>query len=263
MPNNTRIKRLRIFAGPNGSGKSTMFAEIKNHLRPDKIGVYINPDEIEKSFNLDGYLNFSNFALNKVTSETLFTFLENSSFLQNLVSRDHFTPINSATFKVIDNNLQIPEDYRDSYFASILSDFIRNQLILNGITLTFESVMSSKDKIDLLQKAKDRGYRVYLYYISTIDPQINVERVASRVAQNGHNVAETKIISRYYKSLENLFDAAKCSYRAYFFDNSENLKLVAQLATNVTTGYSEYSCEEETIPDWLQEYFINKVESDT
>ncbi len=40
----TDIPRLRMFAGPNGSGKST----IKAVIRPELLGVYINPDEIEK-----------------------------------------------------------------------------------------------------------------------------------------------------------------------------------------------------------------------
>jgi len=36
--------RLRMFAGPNGSGKSTLNTIISKEL----LGVYINPDEIEK-----------------------------------------------------------------------------------------------------------------------------------------------------------------------------------------------------------------------
>ncbi|HEX4044293.1 MAG TPA: hypothetical protein VHZ76_01335 [Gammaproteobacteria bacterium] len=36
--------RLRIFAGPNGSGKSTF----KSIIRPELLGIFINPDEIEK-----------------------------------------------------------------------------------------------------------------------------------------------------------------------------------------------------------------------
>ena len=36
--------RLRMFAGPNGSGKST----IKGMVPPELLGVYLNPDEIEK-----------------------------------------------------------------------------------------------------------------------------------------------------------------------------------------------------------------------
>ncbi len=38
------IPRLRIFAGPNGSGKSTLNESLNKNL----LGVYINPDEIEK-----------------------------------------------------------------------------------------------------------------------------------------------------------------------------------------------------------------------
>ena len=37
------ILRLRMFAGPNGSGKSTF----KSIIRPELLGIYINPDEIE------------------------------------------------------------------------------------------------------------------------------------------------------------------------------------------------------------------------
>ena len=44
--------RLRMFAGPNGSGKSTF----KSIIRPELLGIFINPDEIENSkatkFNL-------------------------------------------------------------------------------------------------------------------------------------------------------------------------------------------------------------------
>ena len=54
---NKEILRLRMFAGPNGSGKSTF----KSIIRPELLGIFINPDEIEKQIrdydclNLQGY----------------------------------------------------------------------------------------------------------------------------------------------------------------------------------------------------------------
>lgn len=48
--------RLRMFAGPNGSGKSTF-----KSIRPELLGIFINPDEIEKEIrnydflDLEGY----------------------------------------------------------------------------------------------------------------------------------------------------------------------------------------------------------------
>ncbi len=44
------IPRMRMFAGPNGSGKSTINAVI----RPELLGVYINPDDIEKAIRAQG-----------------------------------------------------------------------------------------------------------------------------------------------------------------------------------------------------------------
>lgn len=236
-----------------------MFSEIKKHLKPQHIGVYINPDEIEKSFKQNGVLDFKDFKLNIVSLDDLSLFLNNSSFLKDLFEKKHFDRSSIAEFKLLDNCLNIPLNFRDSYFASIISDFIRTQLMLNGDSLTFESVMSSKDKIEILVKAKELGYRVYLYYISTVDSEINIRRVASRVAMNGHNVASDKIKSRYYRSLENLFDASKYTNRAYFFDNSNDLQLFAQLSVDEETQESKLEYVSDIRPEWFQKYFSAKV----
>ena len=50
---NKGIPRLRMFAGPNGSGKSTF----KSIIRPELLGIYINPDEIEKEICDRGFLD--------------------------------------------------------------------------------------------------------------------------------------------------------------------------------------------------------------
>ena len=69
--------------------------------------------------------------------------------------------------------------------------------------------MSHENKIGFLQKAKNAGYRVYLYFISTEDPAINKSRVSLRVEQGGHPVSDDKISKRYYKSLNILKPAIK------------------------------------------------------
>jgi hypothetical protein len=42
----------------------------------------------------------------------------------------------------------------NSYFASVLSDFIRNKLLEAKISFAFETGMSSEDKFLFLQKAQ-------------------------------------------------------------------------------------------------------------
>lgn len=108
----------------------------------------------------------------------------------------------------------------NSYHASVLADFVRHKLLSDGTSFTFETVMSSQDKVAFLCKAQKSGFRTYLYFVATEDPEINVSRVQHRVATGGHSVPREKIISRYARSLALLSQAVACSDRAYVFDNS-------------------------------------------
>ena len=50
--------------------------------------------------------------------------------------------------------------------------------------------MSHISKVEFLREAKRQGYKTYLYYVSTVDPQINIARVKYRVSVGGHPVPE-------------------------------------------------------------------------
>lgn len=62
------VPRLRMFAGPNGSGKST----IKSVLRPELLGVYINPDEIERDIRRFGFLDLAVYGVETTRKCTVF-----------------------------------------------------------------------------------------------------------------------------------------------------------------------------------------------
>lgn len=103
-----------------------------------------------------------------------------------------------------------------------------------------------------MEQARQKGYRIYLYFISTENPLINIERVKQRVQEAGHNVAPVKVEERYFKSLKLLYQAIKISDRCYLFDNSVDLQWFAE----VTAGeHIEYKREE--IPQWFLDYVIN------
>ena len=86
--------------------------------------------------------------------------------------------------------------------AAIEADNIRNSLIDENKSFTFETVLSTDRNLKLLQKAKDNGYFIRCIYILTADPKINVYRVEIRTAFGGHSVPKDKIISRYGKALD-------------------------------------------------------------
>ena len=243
---NKAIPRLRMFAGPNGSGKST----IKEVLSSELLGVYINPDDIEKEIKEFDFLDFNHYHI-QATQKELISFFESSALLEKNNMQDEL-----QWLKFNDNKLIFTEVMVNSYYASVCADFMRRKLCELQLSFTFETVMSSYDKVEFLEQAKQSGYRVYLYYVATKDPLINISRVKNRVLKGGHSVPTEKIKSRYYRSLEYLSDAVKYSDRAYIFDNSNHART---WLCEITDG-KEVEIKQDSIPEWLNKYLIHNNE---
>ena len=86
--------------------------------------------------------------------------------------------------------------------------------------IAFETVFSAPDKVAFIQRARQHGYFVRVFFIGTSDPRINASRVADRVIRGGHTVPIEKIVTRYERSLANLPLAIDIADRVYVFDNS-------------------------------------------
>lgn len=240
--------RLRVFAGPNGSGKSTL----KEVLPESLLGVYVNADEIEKLIRADGYLSLTEFSI-EATAAELRKFLAHSTLLESQGLQADASRMVLQDGRVVFRGLPV-----NSYHASVLADFIRQKLLSDGTSFTFETVMSSQDKVDFLCKAQKAGFRTYLYFVATEDPEINVSRVQHRVAMGGHPVPKDKIISRYHRSLSLLSQAVACSHRAYVFDNSGEDKV---WLAEVTDG-SELEMKTDVAPHWFKAALWDAFEGD-
>jgi predicted ABC-type ATPase len=240
------VPRLRVFAGPNGSGKST----IKDVIDPALIKTYVNADELEKEAKATGFIDLTAFDVQTTLPELLFFHAEHY-LIRNKKLNDQVEKIGMQGSKVDYRNVAV-----NSYFASVISDFLRQRLLEKGVSFTFETVMSHRSKVDFMRSAQALGYRIYLYFVSTENPEINIDRVEIRVREGGHPVAPDRVRDRYHKSLALLPDAIAVSNRAYIFDNSGTS---AVLLAGVTDGISlEYGTEE--IPDWFFESYVDKVE---
>jgi predicted ABC-type ATPase len=232
------MPRLRVFAGPNGSGKSTL----KEVLPEGLLGVYVNADEIEKFIAAHGYLELSDFAVQASMFE-LSDFLANSSLLHAQTLQADASRMLLQDGRVVFQDLSV-----NSYHASVLADFIRHKLLGDRTSFTFETVMSSEDKVAFLCKAQRSGFRTYLYFVATEDPEINVSRVKHRIAMGGHSVPRDKIISRYARSLGLLSQAVACTDRAYVFDNSGEEQV---WLAEVTDGF-ELEMKTDVVPHWFK-----------
>lgn len=104
--------------------------------------------------------------------------------------------------------------------AAVRAAEIRERCLREGRSLAFETVLSMPDKVDFIQRARQAGFFVRLFFVGTDDPSINAKRVALRVMEGGHDVPIGKIIARYTRSLANCSVAARIADRVYVYDNS-------------------------------------------
>lgn len=234
------IPRLRMFAGPNGSGKSTLKAVVPSNL----LGVYLNPDEIQIEIVRQGFLDCRLYQV-ATTGPEVIAFFAASTLLRKGGLADAVSAL-----RFHNGCLDFSGVTMNAYFASVAADFLRRKLLEQRRSFSFETVMSSPDKIDLLGKARRLGYRNYLYYVATDDPEINIARVQARVRLGGHDVPTDKIVSRYHRSLDLLLDAIRVSDRAYLFDNSRSGGEQTWVA-EVTDGH-DLTIRTNRLPHWFQ-----------
>lgn len=126
----------------------------------------------------------------------------------------------------------------------------RERCLAEKKSFVFETVMSAEDKIDFIIRAKEAGFFVRLFFISTSHPSINAARIAGRVMEGGHDVPIPKIVSRYYKSIENCKTISPVVDRLYVYDNSVNGQ-DAKIQFRLTNGKLSKMYVSE-VPEWAQ-----------
>lgn len=219
-------------------------AEIRHQF---DIGYYINADDIEKTLKQIGHIDLADFGIKHLSTDEVHQILHAHPLYQKAKQEGFLIDI------ALQNNTIInPDHTTHSYEAALIADIIRHKLLALGKKFTFETVMSHVSKIDFLKLARKSGYKNYLYFIATESPLINVARVHQRVQLGGHGVPESKIESRYYRSLGLLREAVRETYRTFVFDNSEkqaHLILEVFQGEDVVFHYHE-------VPKWVDQYLL-------
>ena len=83
-----------------------------------------------------------------------------------------------------------------------------------------ETTLTGRTCLKTIQRARDEGYRVVLYYIGVASSQLALERIAHRVSLGGHPIDEEAVRRRYIASLQNLSYVVRLCDEATVFDNS-------------------------------------------
>jgi predicted ABC-type ATPase len=136
--------------------------------------------------------------------------------------------------------------------AAEQAEILRNKCLDSGQSFAFETVMSTPEKVALMSQARARGYDVHLVFVTTEDPEINVARVANRVALGGHDVPAEAIRSRYEAAMRLLPVAIEQATSVLVYDNSANEREAVLVAQKMRGSELEIFSNSET-PAWAVE----------
>jgi len=120
-----------------------------------------------------------------------------------------------------------------------------------------ENNLAGQSDFVWLEKIKEKGYDLVLFYSGTLNITINIKRVEKSVKEGGRFVPESIIRDRYDMSILYLKSNLYLFKEVYLLDNSNETKLVAI----VKNGQIDY--KENPVPSWVSRllFLQNKVPS--
>ena len=117
--------------------------------------------------------------------------------------------------------------------------------IEEGVSFNQETTLCGNSVIRNITRAKENGYLIEMHYIGLDSVEIAKERVAKRVSQGGHGVAEADIERRYIASLEAFWRVLPLCNLVAVYDNTEDFRRFAIYKDGSLVRLSHQ------VPDWF------------
>ena len=120
----------------------------------------------------------------------------------------------------------------DQIKAAKIAINLRNNCFQCGKSFNEETTLTGKTILKNIDKAKEQGYELQLFYVGLNSSDIAKERVKNRVEKGGHNIENDVIEKRYYESLKNLKKIISKFDKVYLYDNSIKYKNIFLFSDN-------------------------------
>lgn len=103
-------------------------------------------------------------------------------------------------------------------------------LVASDATFAFETTFSGRGYLRRIERWKQDGYRIVMFYLRLPSVELAIERVKTRVIEGGHDVPEGDIRRRYERGWNNFAHLYRMLANKWIvFDNSgEEPKLVEE-----------------------------------
>ena len=103
--------------------------------------------------------------------------------------------------------------------ARVALDLTRS-LIAEKRSFSIETTLSGKTHLRTIAAAQEAGFIVNLLYFLIASPEVSLARIAGRVSEGGHDVAEADVRRRFTRSIANLPVYVDAVDRWRVFDNA-------------------------------------------
>jgi len=120
----------------------------------------------------------------------------------------------------------------DQLKAAKMAINLRNECFLRGKSLNEETTLTGKSILKTIDRAKELGYELQLFYVGVNSPEIAKERIKNRVEKGGHHIENDIVEKRYYESLKNLKEILLKFDKVYLYDNSKKYKNIFSFSNN-------------------------------
>ena len=120
----------------------------------------------------------------------------------------------------------------DQIRAAKIAINLRNECFQYDKSFNEETTLTGKTILKTINKAKELGYELQLFYVGVNNPDIAKERIKIRVEKGGHNIENDVVEKRYYESLTNLKEIISKFDKVYLYDNSKKYKNIFSFSNN-------------------------------
>jgi predicted ABC-type ATPase len=119
--------------------------------------------------------------------------------------------------------------------------------LLRGVSFAIETTLSSRNRLELIRKAKFGGYTIHLVFVGLDSPERCITRIRNRAALGGHLIPDADVRRRYARSVANAAQALRLADMAGFYDNSgDSPRLVLSAKAGKVVWQTEPT------PEWVK-----------
>lgn len=115
------------------------------------------------------------------------------------------------------------------------------------VNFTQETTLSGVRTVKTIQRARDLGYFIRLYYVGVSSAEESIKRIKNRVEKGGHDIPAADVERRYIKRFNDLAKVLPYCNEVRFFDNENGFVEKAEYRNG------QLIFKGGNIPDWLFE----------